>query len=73
LNTGREKIKLHFVDSFRFLTSSLDTLVIEFRRKSIGKTRKYPKDLDILFRHEGNNVIVKGIYPDEYMDSFDRF
>ncbi|GFX51159.1 uncharacterized protein TNCV_2735101 [Trichonephila clavipes] len=57
--------KLRFVDSFRFMNSSLDSLaknVKEFR-----ETAKYfPKDkLDLVTR--------KGVYPYDYMDSWEKY
>ena len=59
---------LRFIDSFQFLLSSLDSLV----------SSNKPEDLEIIRQFESDPVKIslllrKGIYPYEYMDSFERF
>ena len=59
--------KLSFIDSFRFLSSSLDSLV-----KNLNK-----KDFKHLSQELDNNVLdpvkQKGFYPHEYMSDFAKF
>ena len=58
---------LTFIDSFQFISSSLDKLVSNLPRESLKYTSKEFKDekLDLMAR--------KGVYPYDYMDSFDKF
>ena len=58
---------LTFLDSFQFMSSSLDKLVSNLPRESLKDTSKEFKDeeLDLMVR--------KGTYPYDYMDCFDRF
>ena len=68
LNEKSKEIELRFIDSFKFMSSSLDSLVNnlansghefwEFEKRS-------PKQKELLIR--------KGVYPHEYMDSWDKF
>ena len=59
--------KLNFIDSFQFLSSSLDSLV--------KKLSKY--GFKYLSQEPDNNVLdlikQKGFYPYEYMSSFEKF
>ena len=59
--------KLSFIDSFPFLSSSLDSLV-----KNLGKD-----GLKYLSQEFDNNVLDlvkhKGFYPYEYMSDFEKF
>ena len=67
-NEKSKEIELRFIDSFKFMSSSLDSLVNnlakgghefwEFEKRS-------PKQKELLIR--------KGVYPYEYMGSWDRF
>ena len=59
---------LRFIDSFQFLLSSLDSLV----------SSNKPKDFEIIKQFKTDPVkrsllLRKGVYPNEYMDSFERF
>ena len=59
---------LRFIDSFQFLLSSLDSLVASNK----------PDDFEIMKQFEEDDerralVLRKGVYPYEYMDSFERF
>ena len=56
---------LRFIDSINFLLSSLDSLVKGSDPLSSTITVRTFKDTSLLLR--------KGIYPYEYMDSFERF
>ena len=65
---GKERnktIKLRFINSFKFMASSLDSLV-----------NNLVKGGNKLFGLESKNynlLIRKGVYPYEYMDSWDKF
>ena len=58
---------LTFIDSFQFMSSSLEKLVNNLPRDSLKYTSKVfkGKKLDLIAR--------KGVYPYDYMDSFDKF
>ena len=58
---------LTFLDSFQFMSSSLEKLVSNLPRESLKYTsqRFKGKKLDLMVR--------KGVYPYDYMDSFDKF
>ena len=58
---------LTLIDSFQFMSSSLDKLVSNLPRQSLRYTSK---------RFEGEKLDLmarKGVYPYDYMDSFDKF
>ena len=59
---------LRFIDSFQFLLSSLDSLVASNK----------PDDFEIMKQFEEDDerralILRKGVYPYEYMDSFEKF
>ena len=58
---------LTFIDSFQFMSSSLERLVDNLPRESLKYTSQEfkGKKLDLMVR--------KGVYPYDYMDSFDKF
>ena len=71
-----KEIELRFIDSFKFMSSSLNSLINNLARRAPGCP------------HGGNNkffgfedynesqyklLIRKGIYPYEYMDDWNRF
>ena len=57
---------LTFIDSFQFMSSSLDRLVSNLPKESFKYTSKrFKSKLDLMTR--------KGVYPYDYMDSFDKF
>ena len=58
---------LTFIDSFQFMSSSLEKLVSNLPREAFKYTsQKFKgKKLDLMSR--------KGVYPYDYMDSFDKF
>ena len=59
--------QFRFVDSFAFLSSSLGQLVANTPKQNLSITRLYIEHC--LF----NLITRKGVFPYEYMDSFDRF
>ena len=68
---GNEHIKemeLRFIDSIKFMSSSLDSLVNNLAR---GGHEFWGFENYYCHRHE--LLIRKGIYPYEYMDSWDKF
>ena len=71
--------QFRFVDSFAFLSSSLDRLVQNTPKKNLWITRQpyyYPwalRPIRQLMNKKFDLVTRKGVYPYEYMDSFDRF
>jgi len=56
---------LRFIDSLNFLQETLDSLVSATPKNSLKITSTISKGSDLLFK--------KGIYPYEYMDSWERF
>ena len=59
--------KIRFIDSFKFMPASLDSLVNNLPEDALNNLKKY---------HTGdklNLVKRKGVYPYEYMDSLERF
>ena len=56
---------LRFIDSFTFRQGSLDSLVSATPKESLKMTAAIAKGSDLLFK--------KGIYPYEYMDSWEKF
>ena len=68
---GEEKpkeITLRFIDSIKFMSSSLDSLVNNLTRGGGGFF-----GFENYSNHQPELLIQKGIYPFEYMDSWDRF
>ena len=58
---------LTFLDSFQFMSSSLEKLVGNLPKESLKYTSK-------MFKGTKFNLMVrKGVYPYDYMDSFDKF
>ena len=68
---GTEKIKeieLRFIDSIKFMSSSLDSLVNNLAK---GGHEFWGSENYCCEQHE--LLIRKGVYPYEYMDSWDKF
>ena len=68
---GNEHIKemeLRFIDSIKFMSSSLDSLV-----NNLAKGGHQFFGFENYNNHQCKLLIRKGIYPYEYMDSHDRF
>ena len=63
-----KEIELRFIDSFKFMSSSLDSLVNNLAR---GNNKFFGfKDYN---ESQYKLLIQKGIYPYEYMDDWDKF
>ena len=59
--------KIRFIDSFKFMAASLDSLVNNLPEGSLNNLKKY---------YTGDKLSLvkrKGVYPYEYMDSLERF
>ena len=63
-----KEITLRFIDSIKFMSSSLDSLVNNLARGG-GKFFGFEN----YNNHQCELLIQKGIYPYEYMDNWDRF
>ena len=60
--------QLRFIDSAQFLLASLDKLVAANRSEAFHITARYEPD------HQKRTLLLrKGVYPYEYMDSWERF
>ena len=58
---------LTFIDSFQFMSSSLDKLVSNLPKDSFKYTSEQ-------FKHNRLNLMIrKGVYPYDFMDSFNKF
>ena len=58
---------LTFIDSFQFMSSSLEKLVSNLPKESLKYTSK-------IFKNEKLDLMSKkGVYPYDFMDSFDKF
>lgn len=60
-------IKLRFLDSFRFMPSSLASLVNNLNHDQLNITKEYFDDTELEL------VSRKGVYPYDYMDSWNKF
>ena len=58
---------LTFIDSFQFMSSSLDKLVSNLPRESLKYTSKEFQDKKLKLMSQ------KGVYPYDYVDSFEKF
>ena len=71
-----KEIDLRFIDSIKFMGSSLDSLVNNLARgghdHGAGAKPQF-FGFDEYNEHQRELLIRKGIYPYEYMDSWDRF
>ena len=63
-----KKIELRFIDSFKFMNSSLDSLVNNLAR---GGSEFF--GLEEYSKNQYKLLIKKGIYPYEYMTDWDKF
>ena len=68
----REYMNLRFIESFGFMASSLNQLVVDLEQCGLDKSRNTPQKF-------GSDVKVtelmtrKGVYPYSFMDGFDKF
>lgn len=60
--------QLRFIDSAQFLLASLDKLVAANQPEAFNITARYEPD-----QHKRELLMRKGVYPYEYMDSWERF
>ena len=67
-NEKDKTIKLRFIDSFKFMASSLDSLMT-----NLVKVRQKLIELDDYSEEQYELLMRKGIYPYEYMSSWDKF
>ena len=67
-NEKSKEIELRFIDSFKFMSGSLDSLVNNLAKggHEFWEFEKYNSEQKEL-------LIRKGVYPYEYMDSWDKF
>ena len=65
-----KEIDLRFIDSIKFMSSSLDSLVNNPAR-GLGNDKFF--GFNEYNEHQCELLVRKGIYPYEYMDSWDRF
>lgn len=61
------KLKLRFIDSYRFIPSSLANLTKNLQRDSLIETRKLVEDDNL------NLVLRKGVFCYDYIDSLEKF
>ena len=61
------EVKFRFIDSFRFLSSSLDKLSSYLSKDSLYNLRKEFIDLN---ESQFNLLCRKGVFPYDYVDSF---
>ena len=62
----KNRIEIRCIDSFQFMASSLDSLSKNLSREQFREMKK-------VFEGDTNLLIRKGVYPYDYMDSFERF
>ena len=67
-NKRTKEMELRFIDSIKFMSSSLDSLVNNLAR---GGHEFF--GFESYNDHQHKLLIRKGIYPYEYMDSWDKF
>lgn len=67
------KTKIRFVDSYKFLSSSLETLVNNMKSDSVNLCHTFPHLKQLISDEYRLSLISqKGIYPYNYMDSYDK-
>ena len=77
-NEKSKEIELRFIDSFKFMSSSLDSLVNNLAKGGHGPAGPGAKPHEVWgfekrSLKQKELLIRKGVYPYEYMDSWDRF
>ena len=66
---GKKKfIELRFIDSFKFMATSLDSLT-----RNLVSSGQVLSGFENYSKSQYDLLTRKGIYPYEYMDSWDRF
>lgn len=67
-------LKLQFIDSLNFLNESLDTLVENLKKSNgVDSFKVLQQEYKHCTKEQIALLLRKGVYPYEYMDSFDRF
>ncbi|XP_033729598.1 uncharacterized protein LOC117318757 [Pecten maximus] len=61
---------IRFIDSFQFMSQSLETLTENLAKEGLIKFNNFSKAFS---ESEANLLLRKGVYPYEYVDSADRF
>ena len=66
--TKEKKVQLRFINSFKFMASSLDSLTNNLVKggKKLARFKDYSNNQYVL-------LVKKGVYPYEYMTSWDKF
>ena len=62
----KNRIEIRYIDSFKFMTSSIDSF-------SKNLSREQFREMSKVFEEDTDFLIRKGVYPYDYMDSFERF
>ena len=62
----KNKIEIRYIDSFKFMASSIDSL-------SKNLLREQFREMNKVFEGETDLLVRKGVYPYDYMDNFERF
>jgi hypothetical protein len=65
--------RFYFVDSFMHLSTSLDTLTKNINSKAVPFEDKFSLLCECFEVSKAQQLSHKGLYPYEYMDSFDKF
>ena len=66
LAVDEKKFVIRFIDSFKFMASSLDAL-------SKNLLREQFREMNKVFEGNTDLLVRKGVYPYDYMDNFDKF
>lgn len=69
--------KLDFIDSFQFLSTSLEKLVTNLSKEGVEKFKHLHHYIETrhpgLIKEKMNLLMRKGVYPYEYMDGMEKF
>lgn len=66
---NKQSHKIRFIDSFKFMTSSLNNLVVNLTKSGLDKLKETEK----VFKDQIELISRKGVYPYDYMSSIDKF
>lgn len=67
IDVDDKKVQLRFIDSIKFMASSLDSLVNNLKKEDFKIVQSQFNNTE-----ESDLLLRKGVFPYEYMDSFDR-
>lgn len=62
-------VSLNFIDSFQFLSSSLEDLVEKLPISNMKQTKNYHKNLN---SHQFNLIITKGVFPYDWFNNYEK-